>query len=298
MKFSVEFSVVIVNYDSWPHTLRCIEALLRTGYESFEIVVVNNEVGWSPDLPSSARLIQNSENLGFAQACNQGIADSNGDYVVLVNPDTLVERDFFDVCETFFDENPKAGIAGPRVIDPYGNVQLSARRDLGFVSGILGRTSLLTRLLPKSAPVKSMFPAADKHSGPTKVDWVSGACMVVRRETLEAVGGLDDRFFMYFEDADLCRSAREAGWSVYYLPQLEVLHLTGASSRSKASAVWRLHRSAFLYHRKHGPHGPLGSYSVLVLLGLCLRALIKLAALVPKARRLILRQTLLRPPGE
>ncbi len=96
---------------------------------------------------------------------------------------------------------------------------------------------------------------------------------------------MDERFFMYFEDADLCRRAREAGWLVYYLPQIEVLHHTGASSRSKPRAVWNLHKSAFLYHRKHGPHGPLSLYSLPVAAGLCARALAKLAApLVSRSR--------------
>jgi GT2 family glycosyltransferase len=89
---------------------------------------------------------------------------------------------------------------------------------------------------------------------------------------------MDERFFMYFEDADLCRRAREAGWLVYYLPQVEVLHHTGASSRSKPRAVWNLHKSAFLYHRKHGPHGPLQLYSLAVAFGLFARALAKLVA--------------------
>ncbi len=88
---------------------------------------------------------------------------------------------------------------------------------------------------------------------------------------------MDERFFMYFEDADLCRRAREAGWLVYYLPQVEVLHHTGASSLNRPKAIWDLHRSAFLYHRKHGPHGPLGLYSLLVLVGLTGRALVRLA---------------------
>lgn len=271
----MKFSVVIVNYESWPHTLRCIEALLGTGHKGFEVVVVDNEGGAAPELPSRTRLIQNPENLGFAHACNQGIAASNGEYVVLVNPDTLVEKDFFGVFEAFFAANPRTGIVGPRVIDADGETQLSARKELSFVSGLLGRTSFLTRLLPKSAIVKNMFPAAGDLGAPTEVDWVSGACMVVRRQVLEEIGPLDERFFMYFEDADLCRRSREAGWSVYYLPHLEVLHLTGASSRSKLRAIWRLHKSAFLYHRKHGPYGPLGLYSAFVFLGLCLRGLAK-----------------------
>jgi GT2 family glycosyltransferase len=226
-------------------------------------------------------MIRNPENAGFARACNQGITASHGDGVVLINPDTLVEGDFFDTLEKFLSDNPKAGIAGPRIVDGCGVLQLSARREMSFLSGILGRTSFLTRLFPESAVVKRMFPATDGFSGPTKVDWVSGACMAVRRETLEAVDGLDERFFMYFEDTDLCRRSREAGWHVYYLPQVEVLHLTGASSRSKLRAIWLLHKSAFLYHRKHGRHGPLGLYDVMVFLGLCARGLVKLVASLP-----------------
>ena len=271
----MRFSVVIVTYDSWPHTLRCVGSLRGTGYESFEIVVVDNGREKPPELPAFVHMIQNPENVGFARACNQGIAASDGDCVVLINPDTLVEKDFFEVLEDFLESNPEAGILGPRIVDGYGDLQLSARREVSFVSGLLGRTSFLTRLFPRSAAVKGMFPAAGDLSGPAAVDWVSGACMAVRRKTLEKISGLDERFFMYFEDADLCRRSREAGWPVYYLPQLEVLHLTGASSRSKPRAIWLLHKSAFLYHRKYGPHGPLGLYSAFVLLGLCARGLVK-----------------------
>ena len=274
----MKFSVVIVNYESWPHTLRCIEALLGTGYENFEVVVVDNEGGETPKLPTRSRLIQNYENLGFAHACNQGVVATGGEYVVLINPDTLVDRNFFDTFEAFFVANPEAGIVGPRVIDSHGNLQLSARQDLNFVSGLLGRTSLLTRLLSESALIKRMFPVLDTLDRPAKVDWVSGACLIAQRRMLEEVGPLDERFFMYFEDADLCRRSREAGWFVYYLPQLEVLHLTGASSHNKVDAIWRLHKSAFLYHRKYGPHGPLGLYSALTLVGLTIRALVKLTA--------------------
>lgn len=108
--------------------------------------------------------------------------------------------------------------------------------------------------------------------------------MAVRRRVLEEIGPLDERFFMYFEDADLCRRTREAGWSVYYLPHIEVTHQAGGSTRSRPRAIWRLHKSAFLYHRKHGDRGPLNLFSALVLLGLTARALAKLAAYVIGAR--------------
>ncbi len=282
----MKFSIITVNYESWPYTLRCIDSLYATGYEDFEVVVVDNEVRVVPEIPHPIRLIRNSENVGFARACNQGIRASDGDCVVFVNPDTTVEEAFFESLEGFLDENPKVGIAGPRIVDDEGSLQLSARKELNFVSGLLGRTSLVTRLFPKSQLVRRLFPAAEELDGPTAVDWVSGACMVVRRRTLEEIGSMDERFFMYFEDADLCRRAREAGWLVYYLPRIEVLHHTGASSRSRLrarlKAIWNLHKSAFLYHRKHGPHGPLQLYSLLTLLGLGARALTKLGALLVK----------------
>jgi N-acetylglucosaminyl-diphospho-decaprenol L-rhamnosyltransferase len=272
----MKFSVLIVNYASWPLTLRCIASLQQTRYRDFEIVVVDNDSVEPPELPSAVRLIRNKENVGFARAHNRGIAASSGDSIVLINPDTVVERDFFEHLEGFVSRNPRVGIAGPRILDSEGDLQLSARREISALSGFLGRTSLLTRLFPKSSLVKSQFPAVTEEGHPTSVDWVSGACMVVRRETLRDVGPLDERFFMYFEDADLCRRARAAGWLVYYLPQVEIVHQTGASSRSKPKAIWLLHKSAFLYHRKHGDHGPLGLYSAMVLSGLVFRALAKL----------------------
>jgi N-acetylglucosaminyl-diphospho-decaprenol L-rhamnosyltransferase len=274
----MKFSVVIVNYASWPLTLRCVGSLYATGHEDFEVVIVDNDRPEPPEILHPARLIRNEENLGFARACNQGVSASSGDLVVLVNPDALVEKDFFRRVEAFLEENPAVGVAGPRVLDADGRIQLSARRELSMISGLLGRTSLLTRLFPKSALVKKQFPAVTDASLPTEVDWVSGACMVVRRRALDEVGLLDERFFMYFEDADLCRRVREAGWSVYYLPEIEVTHQAGGSTRSRPRAIRDLHRSAFLYHRKHGAHGPLNLYSLLVLLGLSVRALAKLCA--------------------
>jgi N-acetylglucosaminyl-diphospho-decaprenol L-rhamnosyltransferase len=279
----MKFSVVTVNYRSWPYTLKCIDSLHATGYEDFEVVVVDNDQEAPPEIPHPVRLIRNPENVGFARACNQGTYASSGENVMFINPDALVEGDFFESLEEFLDENPRAGVIGPRIVGDGGDVQLSARKELNFVSSFLGRTSLLTRLFPKSPLVKRFFPAAEKLTGPTVVDWISGACMTVRRRTLDEIGAIDERFFMYFEDADLCRRAREAGWLVCYLPQIEIFHHGGASSQSRPRAIWDLHKSAFIYHRKYGPHGPLGLYSFLILVGLTGRALVKLATSLAKS---------------
>jgi GT2 family glycosyltransferase len=274
----VKFSVVIVDYDSWPLTLQCIASLTQTRRGDLEIIVVDNHPYESPAPPAGVRVIRNPENAGFARGCNQGIRAATGELVVLINPDALVGEGFFDRAESFFEENPTAGIAGPRILDEDGEVQLSARKEFGPLSGLLGRTSLITRLFPNSSLVRNRFPALTRITDPAEVDWVSGACMISRGETLRDLGGLDERFFMYFEDADLCRRAREAGRGVYYLPGVTVTHSAGGSTGSKPKAIWRLHKSAFLYHRKHGNRGPLGVYSLPVFAGLTGRALTKLAA--------------------
>ncbi len=272
----MKFSVVIVNYASWPFTLRCLKSLHEAGYGDFEVVIVDNDRPEPPELPYEARLIRNPQNAGFARACNQGIAASTGELVVLINPDSVVEGGFFERSQEFFEGNPSAGIAGPKILHSDGRLQLTARKEVNLVSGLLGRTSLLTQLFPKSSLVKSQFPAVTGRTQPVEVDWVSGACMIIRRRALDSIGPLDERFFMYFEDADLCRRARGAGWAVYYLPEVGVVHLSGGSSRSRWRATRDLHKSAFLYHRKHGTHGPLNLYSLLVLLGLSARAVAKL----------------------
>ena len=281
----MKFSAVTVNYRSWPYTLRCIGSLYATGYEDFEVVVVDNDRDVPPQIPHPVRLIRNPENVGFARACNQGMEVSKGENLLFINPDTVVEDDFFERLGRFLDENPRAGVVGPKIVGFEGEVQLTARKELSFLSGILGRTSLLTRLFPKNPLVKRLFPAAEKLTGPAAVDWIAGTCMAVRRRTLEEIGGMDERFFMYFEDADLCRRARGAGWLVYYLPQVEVFHHSGMSSGNRSRAIWNLHKSAYLYHRKHGPHGPLGLYSLLTLAGLTGRALVKLAASLVQSRK-------------
>jgi N-acetylglucosaminyl-diphospho-decaprenol L-rhamnosyltransferase len=272
----MKFSAIVLNYASWPLTRRCVASLREAGGQGLEIIVVDNDTQAVPELPSDVRLLRTGRNLGFARAVNRGLAAASGETVVLVNPDSVVEATFFGQMEKFLDEHPSVGIVGPKILDSDGKVQLSARREVTVISGLLGRTSFLTRLFPKSSLVKSQFPAAVGSDTPTPVDWVSGACMAIRRETLDRIGTLDERFFMYFEDADLCRRAREAGLSVYYVPHITVVHHAGGSTRSRPRAVWRLHKSAFLYHRKHGKHGPLGLYSALVLVGLTGRALLKL----------------------
>ena len=155
----MKFSVVIVNYASWPLTVRCVESLKASGYTGFEVVIVDNDRPEPPEIGSPVRVIRNLGNAGVARAWNQGISASTGEIVVLINPDTVVGSDFFERMEAFFEEIASAGVAGPRILDDDGTLQLSARREVSMVSGLFGRTSLLTRLFPRSTLVRSQFPA-------------------------------------------------------------------------------------------------------------------------------------------
>src|SRR4051794_37527340 len=121
----MKFSVVTVNYDSWPHTLRCLDSLYATGYGGFEVVVVDNDQVAPPEIPHPARLIRNEENVGFARACNQGVLASGEECVVLINPDVVVGGSFFESLDGFLREHPRAGVAGPKIADGEGNLQLS-----------------------------------------------------------------------------------------------------------------------------------------------------------------------------
>lgn len=284
----MRFSVIFVNYDSWEFTLRAVESLRRTGYGDFEAIVVDNDDRPVPELPEWVRLLRSGRNVGFARACNRGIFASRGEFAVLLNPDSLVHAGFFEELERFFAGHPLAAVAGPRIVEADGSIQRSARSELSFLSGLAGRTSLLARLFPKGRLARSQFLYAEELSEPTLADWVSGACMALRREALDEVGLLDERFFMYFEDSDLCKRVWQSGREVYYLPRVEVFHHTGGSSNRRVTAVLRFHRNALRYHLKHGPHGPLRLYTALTVVGLAGRAAAKLAELALRrtARRL------------
>ena len=129
----MKFSVIVVNYHSWPLTLACVDSLLATGRDDAEVIVVDNDTEGVPDLPSDVRLFRSGENLGLTRAWNRAIPKTTGDLVVLLNPDAVVGGDFFDRVEAFFGGEPRAGVAGPRILDAGGELQLSARKEISLL---------------------------------------------------------------------------------------------------------------------------------------------------------------------
>jgi len=260
----VELSVVIVNFDTGRLLGECLASIERAAGEvALEVLVVDNA---STDASfevlrehPAVQGIRNAANVGFARAVNQALAVAKGRFVLLLNPDTQVRPRTLRQLLAFADAHPTAGIVGPRLVNPDGTLQPSAYRFPTLVQAagtILGVKRLVpVRWLRARAGrwLGSRFGQLDPHETPRPVDLVTGACMLVRRPVLDAIGGLDPRFFLYFEEKDFCLRARRAGFSTHFDPSTEVLHAIGGSSRGDPMiTVVERCRSMRQYHDKHG----------------------------------------------
>jgi N-acetylglucosaminyl-diphospho-decaprenol L-rhamnosyltransferase len=248
-------SVVIVNYLTYDLLASCLESLTRLATPSDIVVVDHLTQPHSLDRLTTqfpaVRFIPNAGNPGFAAGVNRGVRETTGENILLLNPDCIVASDPRPMASWLAD-HPKVAVCGAVVREANGSVQASARRFPGLVTGLAGRTTWLTWAWPAN-PWTTRNLVRDVPSEPIEVDWVSGACMMVRREGFEAVGGMDEHFFLYWEDADLCRRLRQAGWLTYYSPAASVTHLTGRSSQHAPEAsLVAFHESAYRYYRKHG----------------------------------------------
>lgn len=277
MPFDV--SVVVVNWNTRDELRDCLKSALAADSGSAEIVVVDNAStdgsvemlhGEFPDV----RLIRNAENLGFAAASNQGIKASSGRYVILLNPDCVVHPGAFTELVRFGDAHPEVGIFGIRILNSNGTVFESCRRFPTLAAGIF-RNAILARLFPNNPYIKEYLMADWDHSEVAEVDWVSGAALVARRETLDKIGLLDERFFMYCEDVDIAYRAKQAGWKVMYFPGATVVHLRARSSdQNPVPMIIAFHRSMHAFFKKHYAAQSSILTRVVVPLGLILRTLL------------------------
>ncbi len=246
-------SVVLVNYWNWDDIARLVRQLRASSAVArgeAEIVVVDNHSPPHRLIPRLRRapgvsLRRWKSNRGFARAVNEGSRLSQGDWLLLLNPDTTVPAGFLDDVLARADSlAPRAGVVGFRLHDEDGARQPST----GRFPNLLGT---LTRLVLPRHLRKYTPPPVD---GLCEVDWVTGCCLLVRREVLAQLGGLDPDFFLYYEDVDLCRRARRAGWSVWFDPSAGVIHHRPLHSRRVPPHLRLVTRHALLtYARKHWP---------------------------------------------
>jgi GT2 family glycosyltransferase len=257
-------AVVIVNYQSYEELHGCLSSIDRACGSVSVVVVDHASRRDAADLLSerfpNVQLQRVAGNDGFAAGVNNGARASSSQFLLLINPDCVLEPDAVCCLVDWLERHPDVAVAGPRIRNADGTVQPSARRFPDLTTAVAGRSSWLTRVLPGNPISRRNLPARDAaDTTPLEVDWVSGACMCVRREAFDAVGGLDEGFFLYWEDADFCRRLEYAGWRTMYVPTAGAVHVGGRSSRHAADAALEaFHQSALRLYRKHaGPAGRL-----------------------------------------
>jgi N-acetylglucosaminyl-diphospho-decaprenol L-rhamnosyltransferase len=254
--------VIIVNYNTGELTRRCLESVARDLADvEWEAIVVDNassdgSVARLQKIPKT-RVIANERNIGFGAGVNQAVAACTAapPLLWLLNPDCEVQAGAFAALVETLDAHVECAIAAPRLLNADGSTQASARGEPTAWTGLFGRHSLLTKIFPASPLTRRNLPAEDLvksgvESAP--VDWVMGAAMLLTRKPFEQVGGFDERYFLYWEDADLCRRLRDRGWTTRYVPRAIVKHPGGASAATdSAFAVRAFHESAYRYYATH-----------------------------------------------
>lgn len=251
--------LVIVNYNSTEFLDDCLASIYWSCNSSQPNIVVTDNastdsIEYIRKKYWDVKVVQNRENIGFSKAINAILSTTDAPYIILLNPDTVVQTDqFLESVTGFMDLHPDVGILGPGILNPDGSIQGSARSFPVISSLFFGRRSLLTKIFPDSRFSSVHFLNNNtNHTKPLEVDWVSGACMVIRRQAVQQVGMLDERFFMYWEDVDWCKRMRDKGWKVIYWPGVKIVHHVGGSSESRVvRSVFEFHRSAILYFNKH-----------------------------------------------
>jgi N-acetylglucosaminyl-diphospho-decaprenol L-rhamnosyltransferase len=266
----VDLSIVIVSWNVKELLERCLSSLTTDGLEKSravvarrprlerEIIVVDNASSdGSSDMVreqyAHVRLIASASNLGFARANNRGVAASTGRYILLLNPDTEVLGGTLAGMVTYMDQHPDIGILGPKLLWPDGQVQPSRRRFPTLTTAFLEST-MLQEWFPHSRVLQRYYIQDKSDDGEQDVDWLVGACLLIRREVWEQVGPLDENLFMYSEELDWCHRAKTAGWRVVYVPWATVVHHEGQSSSQVVPARHIYFQSSKVYYfRKY--HG-------------------------------------------
>lgn len=250
-------AIIIVSYNVREDLAACLESVVgHTAPFPAEVVVVDNQsTDGTPDMVRTrwpeVRVIEAGGNLGFARANNVGIRASSSSYVLLLNPDTIVPSGAIPALVRGLAMHPDAAIAGPRIVDERGCPELS----FGPMMSPWGELWQKVVVTLHARRVRWMVRRVDRwtrEAGPR--EWVSGACLAARRADLEAVGLLDERFFLYTEDVDLCAAVRARGRKVLYVPQAEIVHLRGRAGTGDPARTRRHRRQSHLaFYEKHHP---------------------------------------------
>jgi len=271
-------SIIIITFNTRELIKKCLDSLLQeTQSQNDEIIVVDNgsEDGTYEFLLANyqhLKILRSDRNLGFAAACNWGFEEAIGRYYVLLNSDAFLHSGSLKKAISLMDHHSKAGIGGGRLIGKDGSWQPSGRLFPSILNEFLQLSGLAFRYRHSF-----FFGRADRSFAPVEqaaeVDWVPGAFSIIRPEALNRIGYFDERFFLYYEEVDLCKRMKDAGYQVWYWPEILVTHVGGETTKKHTASHlfrncgaqlvhWRL-RSMFLYYRKH--YGFVTAWLVMVM---------------------------------
>jgi len=250
--------IVVVNYNSTDYLLNCLKSIYDSmnGLHANVLIQDNgseDNVDRVLQVFPRVRLTKSSKNMGFAKAVNKRLEQCEAPYIALINPDTVVLDGCFHEVLEYMEKNPDVGIVGPKVFDVGGTVQGSARAFPTPLTAFFGRNTILTKLFPNNSITrKNILTKRCANGNPMEVDWVSGACMVLRREAINDVGLMDPRFFLYWEDADWCRRMWEKDWKVVYYPKSAIIHYQGgSSSKTPVRSLVEFHKNCYKFVNKY-----------------------------------------------
>ena len=286
-----DIAVIVVNWNAREDLRRCLESLTAAPRPTvdYSIFAVDNASADGSAAMVTAefpgvRLLSNTDNLGFSKANNQAIAETDSRYVFLLNSDAAVFPGTLDALVAFADAHTNAGILGPKVLNVDGSLQYSCRRFPSLGAGFF-RNTYLGRLFPNNKFARDYLMTDFDHAHALSVDWVSGCAMLIRRELIEKIGALDERFYMYCEDVDICQRTWDAGQEVVYVPDAVVTHAIGRSSDKNADKmIIEFHRSWYAYDLKRHPKSSEIRRAA-VYCGLWLRAAVRIAKRRSAGRR-------------
>lgn len=275
----MKLSMVIVSWNVREDVVGCLRSIEENQpCTSFEVVVVDNASSDGsvdaikrgfPDVT----IVANEQNRGFAAANNQGIEQSRGEYIFLLNPDTIIPPNSLDVLVKFMDENSDVGVCGPKLLNDDGSIQRSARRYPSFRGALYRHTIFRYLRIFKNEYEKWLMKGFD-YKAQTDVDQVMGAALMVRRSVIDRIGVMDERFFMYYEEVDLCYRIKQAGWRIVFTPEAKITHLGGKSSgQMPVRKRIMMLISLLKFFRKHRSKGVTAAFSCVFKLAILLRNL-------------------------
>jgi GT2 family glycosyltransferase len=259
MTNGINLSICIVTYRARDYLLECLRSIYEyTRQISYEIVVVDNgsrdgTAELVRDNFQSVVYVENPGNAGFSRPMNQALRAANGRYVLLLNPDTRVIDDAIQKLVQFLEDNPRVGIAGPKVLNPDGTLQKPCRRSEARPWDVFTYFLGLADRFPHDKRFSGYYMGFIDENTTHEVHGVSGSCMLIRKDVIDQIGSFDEDYFAYQEDADYCLRARQAGWKIFYYPEARITHFggRGGSRVQPYRSIWEWHKSYYLYYRKH-----------------------------------------------